>query len=224
MASSHEWAAGNEYPDAPTSLSSHHPIARNLRDIRHRVGVAARAAALGGEPDGTRQDLTISVGESEWQVGVTLVESGCDVKIDSKTPAVRDDGWRPGDSVFRGRIGERDVVVQVARGAREAWRLVHGGAAVDVLVRSARAATMAARMPKKEPPDLSKFLLSPMPGLVVSVAVTAGDMVKAGEPLCVVDAMKMENVLRAEREVTVAEVKASTGDSLEVDQVIMIFE
>jgi len=186
--------------------------------------VAARAAALGGEPDGTRQDLTISVGESEWQVGVTLVESGCDVKIDSKTLAVRDDGWRPGDSVFRGRIGERDVVVQVARGAREAWRLVHGGAAVDVLVRSARAATMAARMPKKEPPDLSKFLLSPMPGLVVSVAVTAGDMVKAGEPLCVVDAMKMENVLRAEREVTVAEVKASTGDSLEVDQVIMIFE
>ncbi|HJM61327.1 MAG TPA: biotin/lipoyl-containing protein, partial [Alphaproteobacteria bacterium] len=215
-----------EYGDAYAADTPDDTVAEVLAGVAALIEgrVAARAAALGSQPDGKRQDLTISIGESEWQVGVTLVESGCDLKIGSKTLAVRDDGWCPGDSIFRGRIGERDVVVQVARGAREAWRLVHGGAAVDVLVRSARAAAVAARMPKKEPPDLSKFLLSPMPGLVVSVAVTAGDMVKAGEPLCVVDAMKMENVLRAEREVTVADVKASTGDSLEADQVIMIFE
>jgi propionyl-CoA carboxylase alpha chain len=78
-------------------------------------------------------------------------------------------------------------------------------------------------MPRKEPPDLSKFLLSPMPGLVVSMAVEPGTTVKAGEELCVIDAMKMENVLRAERDGTVEEVKVAAGDSLAVDQVIMTF-
>ena len=215
-----------EYGDAYGADAPEGEVAEVLAGVAALVEgrVAARAAMLGGEADGTRQDLSISIGEAEWQVGVTLVDGGCDLEIDGKTLAVRDDGWQPGEPIFRGRVAEHDVVVQVSRGAREAWRLVHGGAAVDVLVRSARAAAMAARMPIKEPPDLSKFLLSPMPGLVVSVAVAPGDMVKAGEPLCVVDAMKMENVLRAELDVTVAEVKARAGDSLAVDQVIMTFE
>ena len=90
-------------------------------------------------------------------------------------------------------------------------------------MRTARAAALAARMPKKAPPDLSKYLLSPMPGMVVSIAVAPGDRVKAGEELCVVDAMKMENVLRAERDATVSDVKVDAGDSLAVDQVILEF-
>ena len=78
-------------------------------------------------------------------------------------------------------------------------------------------------MPKREPVDLSRFLLSPMPGLMVSLAVNEGDEVRAGQALAVVDAMKMENVLRAERDGVVAHIKVAQGDSLSVDQVIMEF-
>ena len=87
-----------------------------------------------------------------------------------------------------------------------------------------RVAALAARMPVKAPPDLSRFLLSPMPGLLVRVAVAAGQGVKAGEVLAVVEAMKMENVLRAERDGTVAAVHAQAGASLAVDQAILEFD
>ncbi|MCH7932213.1 MAG: biotin/lipoyl-binding protein, partial [Proteobacteria bacterium] len=92
------------------------------------------------------------------------------------------------------------------------------------VVRRARAAELAARMPAKAPPDRSRLLLSPMPGRVVSIAVEAGQEVKAGEPLCVVDAMKMENILRAERDGRVARVVTGAGESVEVDQVILELE
>ena len=99
------------------------------------------------------------------------------------------------------------------------WR----GAEVDVRVLSPRAAELAAQIPKREPIDLSRFLLSPMPGLLVSLAVEEGEEVRAGQALAVVDAMKMENVLRAERDGVISSIKVSQGDSLTVDQVIMEF-
>jgi propionyl-CoA carboxylase alpha chain len=86
-----------------------------------------------------------------------------------------------------------------------------------------RAAELAALMPVKQPPDLSRFLLSPMPGLLVALSVGEGQEVKAGEELAVVEAMKMENVLRAERDGRVAKIRAQPGDSLAVDQVILEF-
>ena len=86
-----------------------------------------------------------------------------------------------------------------------------------------RAAELFALMPVKQAPDLSRFLLSPMPGLLVRVAVGDGQEVKAGEELAVIEAMKMENVLRAERDAIVGAVKAKAGDSLAVDQVILEF-
>ena len=79
-------------------------------------------------------------------------------------------------------------------------------------------------MPFKEPPDTSKLLLCPMPGLVVDIHVQEGDEVKAGQSLCIVEAMKMENILKAERDGSVASIKAAAGDSLAVDAVIMEFE
>jgi propionyl-CoA carboxylase alpha chain len=88
---------------------------------------------------------------------------------------------------------------------------------------SARAAELLAKMPFKAPPDLSKFLLSPMPGLLVDVAVKPGQAVQAGERLAVIEAMKMENMLTAERDGTVKEVLAAKGDSLAVDQPILSF-
>ncbi len=105
-----------------------------------------------------------------------------------------------------------------------AWRLTHGGAAVELLVLPLYVAELAARMPEKEPPDLSKFLLSPMPGLLVSLAVAPGQEIKSGQELAVVEAMKMENVLRAARDGVVAEIHANPGDSLAVDRAILEFE
>ena len=103
------------------------------------------------------------------------------------------------------------------------WRLTHAGAAIGAVILARRAAALAAQMPEKEAADTSKFLLSPMPGLLVSLAVKAGQHVRAGEELAVVEAMKMQNVLRAEQDGTVKTLHAKPGESLAVDQAIIEF-
>ena len=103
------------------------------------------------------------------------------------------------------------------------WRLIHEGGQAEALVLTPRQAELYALMPVKAAPDTSKFLLSPMPGLLASVAVSEGQEVKAGEALAVVEAMKMENVLRAVRDGTVKTLHAKAGDSLRVDQKIIEF-
>ena len=104
------------------------------------------------------------------------------------------------------------------------YRLFHWGSQADVMVLSPRLADLQALMPEKEPPDMSKYLLSPMPGLLTKVAVQVGQEVKAGEELAVIEAMKMENVLRADQDAKVAKIMAAPGDSLAVDQAIIEFE
>jgi propionyl-CoA carboxylase alpha chain len=115
-----------------------------------------------------------------------------------------------------------EVVVQVDRQGI-GYRLFHAGSRADVVVLTPRAAELADLMPEKTPPDMSRFLLSPMPGLLVSLAVAEGQEIKAGEVLAVVEAMKMENVLRAERDGRVAVIHAQPGESLAVDQKIIEF-
>ena len=105
-----------------------------------------------------------------------------------------------------------------------AYRVTHRGVEADMRVLTPRAATLAILMPEKEPPDLSKFVLSPMPGLLVSLAVEEGVEVRSGEEVAVVEAMKMENVLRAGADGVVKTVHAKPGDSLSVDQAIVEFE
>jgi propionyl-CoA carboxylase alpha chain len=147
---------------------------------------------------------------------------GFKARVEGREIAVVSD-WHPGQALFRGRIGGDPKTIQVDRRG-PCWRLSHGGGELEALVLSSGAAELAARMPRKEPPDLSCFLLSPMPGLLVSVAVEVGQEVKAGDELAVVEAMKMENVLRAERDGIVARVHAEPGGSLAVDQAILEFE
>ncbi|MEM9010412.1 MAG: acetyl/propionyl/methylcrotonyl-CoA carboxylase subunit alpha [Pseudomonadota bacterium] len=106
----------------------------------------------------------------------------------------------------------------------EGFRIRYRGADLDVKVRTPRAAELAARIPEKEPPDTSKMLICPMPGLLVSLAVEVGQEVQDGQALCTVEAMKMENVLRAERPAVVKAINAAPGASLAVDDVIMEFE
>ena len=132
-----------------------------------------------------------------------------------------------GDARIEGQCNGHAFTAQLERGrARNplAIRVIHNGTQLDALVMQPRTAELHRLMPYKAPPDMSKYVLSPMPGLLVQVAVKPGQEVKAGERVAVIEAMKMENVLFASADGVVKEVKAQTGDSLAVDQAIVEFE
>jgi len=131
--------------------------------------------------------------------------------------------WTPGELVWRGAIDGRPIAAQV-RPILNGFALVHRGVGVDARVYTEREAALAALMIERKGVDASKALLCPMPGLVKSIAVQEGQQVRAGDPLCVVEAMKMENQLSAERAATVKRIVAKVGDSLAVDAVIMEFD
>jgi propionyl-CoA carboxylase alpha chain len=149
---------------------------------------------------------------------VTLV----DAKSIRRAALDVDADWWPGNPVWRGQVGDRRVAVQV-RPILNGYDLSYRGSRAKTRVYTEREAQLAALMPEKASPDTSKLLLCPMPGLVKAVHVAEGQEVKAGEALCVVEAMKMENILRAERDGVVKVVRAEPGDSLAVDAVIMEF-
>ncbi|MDR7032333.1 acetyl/propionyl/methylcrotonyl-CoA carboxylase subunit alpha [Mesorhizobium sp. BE184] len=164
-------------------------------------------------------DDYIDVTMTEGMIGVPFE---ADLAIGSAKPVTVVSDWRPGDPVWVGVVGGTPVSVQVRpapNGVRLAWK----GLSAMARTMSPRIAELDRLMPVKLPPDTSRMLLCPMPGLVMSIAVTEGQEVKAGETLAVVEAMKMENVLRAERDLTVSKLNAKPGDSLAVDAVIMEF-
>ncbi len=130
--------------------------------------------------------------------------------------------WWPGEPVWQGTVAGAPVFVQV-RGILNGYELAYRGVRAKAYVYTEREAALADLMPQKLAPDTSKLLICPMPGLVKTIHVAPGQDVKAGDALCVVEAMKMENVLRAEREGVVKSIKAKPGDSLAVDAVIMEF-
>ncbi|MGB8544359.1 MAG: biotin/lipoyl-containing protein, partial [Azonexus sp.] len=131
--------------------------------------------------------------------------------------------WKLGQSLFNGTCNGEEFTLQVER-HKTKYSLFHWGTRADFMVMSARAAELLSLMPEKPAPDLSKFLLSPMPGLLREVAVKVGQEVKAGEKLAVIEAMKMENILKADQDCKVRKVSAAAGESLSVDQVIVEFE
>ena len=192
----------------------------------HRV-VEIRRARVSG-----RMDNHERVVGSDWVV--TLQGENHAVKIDADregSTVTFDDGsshrvasdWTPGDTLAKLDISGERVVLKTDK-VTGGMRIRCRGADLKVHVRTPRQAELAALMPEKLPPDTSKLLLCPMPGLVVSVAVEVGDEVQEGQALCTVEAMKMENVLRAEKKATVTKINAGPGDSLAVDEVIMEFE
>ena len=175
---------------------------------------------VGGEPAGEDDR-----GERAHPVSLPRDASGV-VEVEVEEERVRyrvETDWRPGLDCFEGTVNGVPIAVQVERRSH-GFRLAHAGHAADYQVLSLRAAALRALMPVKRPPDLSRFLLSPMPGLLVRVSVGPGDPVKAGQEVAVVEAMKMENLLRAEQDGTVAAVLAEPGASLAVDQPIVEFE
>ena len=131
--------------------------------------------------------------------------------------------WRPGQSIATVKIDGNPMILKVAE-TPTGFQLHYRGSQITAQVLSLRQAALAEHMLQREAPDTSKLLLCPMPGLVVSIAVSPGDEVQEGQPLATVEAMKMENILRAEKKATISTVNVSPGDSLAVDDVIMEFE
>ncbi|HUN50548.1 MAG TPA: acetyl/propionyl/methylcrotonyl-CoA carboxylase subunit alpha [Candidatus Sulfotelmatobacter sp.] len=192
-----------------------------LAELRYRRRAATISGQLPNRAPVLGSDWVASAGGAAYPLSATEAVEGIDVAIDGIILAVRSD-WRPGTTLFQGSVQNQPISALIVR-RPEGFRLTHGGAALDVVVRRPEAAKLAALMPVKQPPDMSKYLLCPMPGLVVSINVAVGESVKAGQPLAVVEAMKMENVLRAERDGVIGKIAAGPGDSLAVDQVILEF-
>ena len=185
-----------------------------------------RAAKITGQMPGHERKVgenwVVTIGDARHPVVVRPATGGYDVEYGGETYEVRS-GWQFGEPLFKGTINGTEVCMQVER-RNLVYRLFHWGSQIDVIVMTLEAARLLSLMPVKVPPDLSKYLLSPMPGLLSKVLVQVGDEVKAGQDLAVVEAMKMENVLRAEQDAKVAKVLAASGDSLAVDQQILEFE
>jgi propionyl-CoA carboxylase alpha chain len=166
-------------------------------------------------------EAVIVIGAARHRVASTRVSGGRVLQCEGRRFELRLQ-YSPGDGLLSGTIDGTGVCVQFERRGL-GYRLSQGGMQADVLALSPRAAELQALMPVKAAPDFSKLLLSPMPGLLAEIAVAAGQQVAAGEKLAVIEAMKMENVLRAERDGVVAEVFAKSGDSLAVGQQIVRF-
>ncbi len=157
-----------------------------------------------------------------YHLTVNLVQGGCDFIYEGESACLRTN-WKLGEILLRGTWKGNKICVQVERMGLK-YRVMHWGTQVDAIVMTGRAAELLALMPDKPPPDLSRFLLSPMPGLLTQITVKPGQEVRAGENLVVIEAMKMQNILKAENDGTVAEVMAKPGDSLAVDQPIIKFK
>ena len=166
-------------------------------------------------------EWTVVLNGQYHDVEVRPQVGGYAVVIGNEAVSVKTD-WHIGQPLFKGTVDGRSVCVQVDRDG-VSYTLAHAGSRVKAMVLTRRAAEMNKLMPFKAPPDMSKFLLSPMPGLLRAVEVKEGQEVKAGEALAVVEAMKMENILKAERDGVIAKIHAQPGESLAVDQKIIEF-
>jgi propionyl-CoA carboxylase alpha chain len=219
-----------EYPDGFAGT----PLSDAKRDdlaiaavVINAIGVG-RAQFIDGQLNGHGADFG-----ANWVIEIDRVPICVHAIEDDDVWAVRvgQDGrnftlrtdWIPGEPLFEADIDGRSVAIKVDR-RPVGYRMTVGGSSHNVRVLSPRIHALARHMIEKIPPDLSRFLLCPMPGLVVSISVAAGDTVEPGQPLAVVEAMKMENILRAEKAATVKAVRAKPGDSLAVDEIIAEFE
>ena len=205
------------YPDGFNSSDTHHAdpallaaLAGTLHfRVSRRHDEIACVALIGGE----EYPMTASP--------MVNGEAGCNIAMPTKSYEISGD-WRPGLPLFDARVDGVELCVQVDREG-DVWCLTHAGVEATVVVLTPRAAGLNRLMPVRSPPDRSRFVLSPMPGLLIRLSVQEGMDVKVGEEVAVVEAMKMENQIRAERNGTIQTIHVTPGDLLEVDQPIVEF-
>ena len=191
----------------------------------HRVAEIRRTRISGRMDNHERHvgaDWNVALQGQSFDTVIVADKLGADVILAGQTIRVEGD-WTPGDMLARMTVSGTPLVIKIGK-IPGGFRVRYRGADLKVHVRTPRQAELAALMPEKLPPDTSKLLLCPMPGLIVKVDVAVGDEVQDGQALCTVEAMKMENILRAEKKGIVSKVNAAAGDSLAVDDIILEFE
>jgi propionyl-CoA carboxylase alpha chain len=219
-----------EYPEGFTGAPASPKLVEGLAAIAAMIDLEAchRAGEISGQLNGHSSyspDRVVRIGGRDIHVSFDGYEGGLLANIDGdeKPPIDLAGSWTPGQKLFEGTLDGEPIAVRIARQGRK-WKLTTRGASHLADVWPPHVAALAKHMIEKVPPDLSKFLLCPMPGLLVSLNVGEGDKVEAGQPLAVIEAMKMENILRAEKAGVVKRVEAKPGDSLQVDAVILEME
>ncbi len=218
-----------EYPDGFDGVT---PSEASLKKIAatcaamNRVSEIRRTRISGRMDNHTRHvdnKAVVSLLGHEFEVVMQADPKGAEVSFSDGTSLRVEGHWTPGMSLARMTVDGEPLVLKVEK-SPHGFRVRNRGADIKVFVRSRIQADLAKLMPEKLPPDTSNLLLCPMPGLIVKIDVEVGDEVQGGQALCTVEAMKMENILRAERKVTITKINAAAGDSLAVDEVIMEFE
>lgn len=220
-----------EYPDGfhdtdpPADTMSLFAVAATVITERsQRAAVSGHGAAvLRGRQDAATRDVVAIIGQSQTRLTVSSTAEGLVLQDESGKETSVSTDWTPGQTIATIRIDDKEYDFKLYPRVA-ALGLEHGGYLIKAQVLSPRKAELAALMPIKAPADLSKFLLCPMPGLVTTLMVNVGDSVEPGQPLAMVEAMKMENVLQAEKAGIVSKIPVSEGDSLMVDDIIMEFE
>jgi propionyl-CoA carboxylase alpha chain len=212
-----------EYPDGFHGAPVPDALTSKLAAVAGIVACAeaARAAGIDGRLNGRIEPVC------EWIVTMDGAEHHVAIEEETilvdGTALVVDAPYAPGQRLIEAEIDGEPLSLRLAR-RRGGWRLTTRGRSHDLRVLPPHVALLAHHMIEKVPPDLSRFLLCPMPGLLTALNVKEGDKVEAGQPLAVVEAMKMENILRAEKAGRVSKIDARPGDSLAVDAVILEFE
>ena len=167
-------------------------------------------------------DWVVQIAGKVFLVNVLSDTAGANVIFEDETSIRISGDWLPGKKLANMTAGDQNLVIKINK-ITGGFRMRTRGADLKVLVRTPRQAELSKHMQEKLPPDTSKMLLCPMPGLLVKIDVEIGQEVQEGQPLCTVEAMKMENILRAERKGVVAKINSSVGDSLAVDDIILEF-
>ncbi len=217
-----------EYPDGfhPSDLVHDDPgmllsVAASIH-IRYMWRAAGISGQLPGYERTVDRDWVVVLEGKLHPVQVERISGGHQINYGGELYDVLSD-WQFGQPLFNGTVNGQEICIQVERRNLH-YRLFHWGSQVDIMVLTQRAAELLACMPVKQPPDMSRFLLSPMPGLLTQLRVEVGNEVRSGQDVAVVEAMKMENVLVAQRDAKVSKVLAGVGDTLAVDQPILEFE
>ena len=218
-----------EYPDGFEGVTLEDDALRRIAAsaaAMHRVAEIRRSRITGRMDNHERRvgtDWVVRLQGKDFVVSMSADRQGADVIFDDGQAFRVESNWTPGDSLARLEVNGTDLILKVER-RTSGYRVRYRGADLTVTIRTPRQAELASRMPEKTPPDTSKMLLCPMPGLIVKIDVDEGQEVQEGQALCTVEAMKMENILRAEKKGVVKKINAGAGDSLAVDDVIMEFE
>ena len=165
----------------------------------------------------------VTLQNNKYELNIVADQLGSTVRFEDGLRIRVEGSWTPGDQLANMLVDDTRLTMKVGK-ITGGFRIRNCGADLKVLVRSKLQSELAQYMIKKDPPDTSKILMCPMPGLIVKIDVEVGDLVQEGQALCTVEAMKMENILRAERSTRIKKINANAGDSLAVDEIIMEFE